>query len=71
MGLTPAQGVVDRNLRTFRIPNLSVVSTSTFPSAGGANPTMMLMMATLRLADHILKKREIGDRYRSEPPVSG
>jgi choline dehydrogenase-like flavoprotein len=58
MGLTATQGVVDRNLSTFRIPNLSVVSTSTFPSAGGANPTMMLMMATLWLADHILKKTQ-------------
>jgi choline dehydrogenase-like flavoprotein len=69
MGLTPAEGVVDRNLRTFRVPNLSVVSTSTFPSAGGANPTMMLMMATLRLADHILKKRQ--NRPRDENLVSG
>jgi choline dehydrogenase-like flavoprotein len=55
MGRTAAEGVVDRDLRTFRVPNLSIVSTSNFPSAGGANPTMMLLMAALRAADRILK----------------
>jgi hypothetical protein len=30
----------------------------------------MLMMATLRLADHILKKHEIGDRHRSKSPTN-
>ncbi|TXL72294.1 GMC family oxidoreductase [Vineibacter terrae] len=53
MGIDARSGVVDSNLRTFRIPNLSVVSTATFPSGGGANPTMMLMMAALRAADQL------------------
>jgi choline dehydrogenase-like flavoprotein len=46
-------GVVDANLRTHRIPNLYVVSTSSFPSGGGSNPTFMLMAFALRAAEHV------------------
>jgi choline dehydrogenase-like flavoprotein len=53
MGASPKTGVVDKDLQTFRAPNLSVLSTAVFPSGGGANPTMMLMMAALRLADRL------------------
>ncbi len=53
MGRNPAEGVVDADLRAFRVPNLSVAATSAFPTGGGANPTMMLMMAALRLADRL------------------
>jgi choline dehydrogenase-like flavoprotein len=51
MGLSAADGVVDGDLRCFAIPNLSVAATSVFPTAGGANPTMSLMCAALRLAE--------------------
>ena len=53
MGRSAASGVVDRDLKTFSIDNLYVVSTSTFPSGGCANPTFMLMALALRAADHI------------------
>ena len=53
MGAGATRGVVDADLRTFRVPNVSVLSTATFPTGGGANPTMMLMMAALRAADRI------------------
>ena len=53
MGTGPANGVVDRDLRSFAIPNLTVASTSTFPSGGGANPTMTMMMFALRAADAV------------------
>lgn len=53
MGTGPADGVVDRDLRSFAVPNLTVVSTSTFPSGGGANPTMTMMMFALRAADAV------------------
>lgn len=55
MARSPHDGVVDRDLRAFHVPNLRVLSTSTFPSGGGANPTMMLMMFALRLADDIAR----------------
>src|SRR5205807_986284 len=32
MGRTPAEGVTDSELRTFRVRNLSVASTSAFPT---------------------------------------
>lgn len=53
MGLHPREGVVDSDLCCFGVPNLRVAATSVFPTGGGANPTMMLMAAVLRLADHI------------------
>jgi FkbM family methyltransferase len=53
MGDAPRSSVVDRNLSVFAVSNLSVASTSTFPSGPSANPTMMLMLFTLRLADHL------------------
>jgi choline dehydrogenase-like flavoprotein len=53
MGRGPTDGVVDSEFRVFRVPNLSLVSTAAFPTGGGANPTMMLMMAALRTADRL------------------
>ena len=50
MGSSAATGIVDANLRAFRVANLHVISTSTFPSGGGANPTFMLMAFALRAA---------------------
>jgi choline dehydrogenase-like flavoprotein len=56
MGRDASSGVVDSNLKTFCIDNLYVVSTSTFPSGGGANPTFMLMAFALRAADHVAER---------------
>lgn len=53
MGVSPASGVVDGNLRSFRIPNLRVVSTSCFPTGGGANPTFMLLAFAVRAAEQL------------------
>src|SRR5262249_8454187 len=41
IGTDRTNGVVSADLRTFRVPNLYVVSTATFPVVGGANPTLM------------------------------
>jgi len=54
MGTDPAESVVDPGLRCHAIPNVSVVSGSTFPSPGSANPTLTIMKLALRLADTIL-----------------
>lgn len=53
MGGSAADGVVDADLRCFGVPNLSVLATSAFPTAGGANPTMTLACAAIRLADRL------------------
>jgi choline dehydrogenase-like flavoprotein len=53
MGASSRAGVVNRDLEVFAVPNLSVDSTSVFPSGPTANPTMMLMAFCLRLAEHL------------------
>jgi choline dehydrogenase-like flavoprotein len=53
MGHNGVTAVVDRNLTTFAAPNLSIASTSAFPSGPSANPTLMLMAFALRLADRV------------------
>ena len=50
MSASPGEGVVDPMLRAHAVPNLSVVSTSAFPTGGAANPTYMLMLFALRSA---------------------
>jgi choline dehydrogenase-like flavoprotein len=64
MGRSAAIGIVDANLRTFRIANLHVVSTATFPSGGGANPTFMLMAFALRAA------ARLAEQLTCRPPSS-
>jgi choline dehydrogenase-like flavoprotein len=53
IGASAASGVLDRELRAFGIPNLTVTATSAFPTGGAANPTMTLILATLRAADRL------------------
>ena len=53
MGTDGKTSVVDSNLRVYGVRNLSVGSTSAFPTGGGANPTLTLMMFAMRLADHL------------------
>lgn len=50
MSSTPADGVVDPQLRVHGINNLFVASCSVFPTGGSSNPTLTLMQLTLRLA---------------------
>ena len=53
MANSPDRGVVDANLRPFRLQNVSVVSTAVLPRSGGCNPTMMLLCLGMRNVDHI------------------
>jgi choline dehydrogenase-like flavoprotein len=48
-----SSAVVDANLRTTAVPNLWVASTSVFPTGGSPNPTLMLMLLSMRLADRL------------------
>ena len=59
MGTNARSAVVDQDLRTHAVSNLWVASTSVFPSGASANPTLMLMLFTMRLADHL--KQMIAD----------
>jgi GMC oxidoreductase/FAD binding domain-containing protein len=55
MGTDDRSAVVDDNLRTFAVPNLWVLSTSVFPSGASANPTLMLTLFAMRLADKLAR----------------
>jgi len=55
MGTNSQEAVVDSDLRVFGLPNLWIASTSTFPSLGTANPTLTLMLLTIRLGEHLCK----------------
>jgi choline dehydrogenase-like flavoprotein len=50
MGADRRSAVVDRDCRSFDLPNLSVVSTAVLPTSGQANPTMTAVELGLRLA---------------------
>jgi choline dehydrogenase-like flavoprotein len=53
MGTTSEDAVVDADLRCFHVRNMWLASTSVFPTGGGENPTLMLILFTMRLADHL------------------
>jgi len=56
-GTSPRTSVVDPNLKIHGVENLYVASCSLFPSGGSSNPTFTLMALTLRLAQHLRKRR--------------
>ena len=53
MGADERSGVVDRNLRTFAVPNLYICDGSVTPTQGSANPALTIMALAARLADHL------------------
>jgi choline dehydrogenase-like flavoprotein len=55
MGSSATTAVVDKELQVFSLPNLWLASTSVFPSGASANPTLTLMLLTLRLAERLVR----------------
>ncbi|WP_367715607.1 GMC family oxidoreductase [Nitratireductor sp. GISD-1A_MAKvit] len=53
MGENPKTSVVDPNARIHGVEGLYVAGSSVFPTSGHANPTLMIIAMTLRLADHL------------------
>ena len=53
MSAAAADGCVDASLRYHELENLYVLSSSVFPSASSANPTLTLAALALRLGDHL------------------
>lgn len=53
MGSAPDHAVVDRNQQVFGTRGLYVAGAAAFPTSGFANPTLMIIATTLRLADHL------------------
>jgi choline dehydrogenase-like flavoprotein len=60
MSDSPKQGVVDRNCKVHELEGLYIAGSSVFPTAGHANPTLMIVALAIRLADW-LKRREFAD----------
>ena len=59
MGDDAATSVVDRCGLSHEVPNLAVIGASTFPTAGGHNPTLTVQATAWRTAQHII------DRWRT------
>ena len=53
---TAAEDVVDPELRVYGMPNLAVLSTAVFPTAGTANPTFSMLCLGDALADRLAKE---------------
>jgi choline dehydrogenase-like flavoprotein len=53
MGTDASNGVVDRNLRSFAVPNLYLTDGSVLPTQGAANPALTIMALAARCADHL------------------
>jgi choline dehydrogenase-like flavoprotein len=53
MGFAREDGVVDRDLRSFAVPNLYVTDGSVLPTQGSANPALTIMALAARCADHL------------------
>ncbi|WP_254271135.1 GMC family oxidoreductase [Haloarcula marina] len=56
MGSDPATSVVDPQLRTHDVGNLSVASSSVFVTAGSMNPTLTIAALALKCADHVAER---------------
>ncbi|MGV1794644.1 GMC oxidoreductase [Rhizobium sp. A37_96] len=72
MGTDPRTSVVDTDAMVHGIDGLFVAGSSVFPTPGHANPTLMLLALSIRLADH-LKQRHATARphtlQASEPDL--
>ncbi len=57
MGFSPEDGVVDSSHRVWEVPNLFVADGSVFPTEGAANPALLIMAVSDRLAGLLADKR--------------
>ncbi|MBX0294270.1 GMC family oxidoreductase [Haloarcula nitratireducens] len=53
MGTDPEESVVNPQLRTHDVANLSIASSSVFVTAGSMNPTLTIAALALKCADHV------------------
>ncbi len=58
MGTEAGKAVVNREGRSFDIPNLFIADNSIFPSALSANPALTIMALSLHIADCFLSKQK-------------
>ena len=65
MGLDERSGVVDRDCRSFAVPNLYITDGSVLPTEGSANPALTIMAIAARAADRMTTDNHVGQRGRS------
>ncbi|MEH2515744.1 choline dehydrogenase-like flavoprotein [Bradyrhizobium sp. AZCC 1610] len=53
MSSKPQFGVVNEDCRVHGTENLYLIGSSVFPTGGGTNPTLTIVLLALRLADHL------------------
>jgi choline dehydrogenase-like flavoprotein len=53
MAARPEDGVVDRDLRSFAVPNLYITDGSVLPTQGSANPALTIMSLAARAASRL------------------
>src|SRR5205807_5800325 len=53
MAADERHGVVDRDCRSFAVPNLYITDGSVLPTQGSANPALTIMAVAARAADHL------------------
>jgi choline dehydrogenase-like flavoprotein len=53
MSENPEEGVVDPQLRTHDLGNLSIASSSTFVTGRALNPTLTIAALACKCADHV------------------
>ena len=54
MAADEQHGVVDRDCRTFAVPNLYITDGSVLPTQGSANPALTIMAVAARAADRLI-----------------
>jgi choline dehydrogenase-like flavoprotein len=65
MGHDPLTSVVNQNARVHGVENLYLAGSSVFPTPGHANPTLMIVALSIRLADHL--KESFGSACPPQP----
>jgi choline dehydrogenase-like flavoprotein len=55
MSADPRYGVVDENCRVHGIQNLYLAGSSVFSKCGGRNPTLTIVLLSLRLGEFLSK----------------
>jgi choline dehydrogenase-like flavoprotein len=66
MGFSPEDSVVDSSQRAWEVPNLFVADGSVFPTEGAANPALVIMALSDRLAGLLKAKRVTRKARRKE-----
>jgi choline dehydrogenase-like flavoprotein len=59
-GTDPASSVLDLHCKAHELNNLYVVDASFFPSCGAVNPSLTIIANSLRVADHLLERMNVG-----------